>query len=42
MRPKCFCSFTFATSVQLNISNGWFGLDFLQENKTSVACLDQD
>ena len=39
MRPKCFCSFTFATEVPLNISCEWFGLDFLQENKTSVACL---
>ena len=32
-RPKCFCSFTFATTVPLKISCGWFGLDFLQENK---------
>ena len=39
MRPKCFCSFTLATTVPLNISLGWLGLDFLQENKTSVACL---
>ena len=33
-----FCSFTFVTAVPLNISNGWFGVDFLQENKISVAC----
>ena len=39
MRPKCFCSFTFATTVPLNISGGWLGLDFLQGNKTSVAYL---
>ena len=38
-RPKCFCSFIFATTVPLNIICGWFGLDVLQENKTSVACL---
>ena len=39
MRPKCFCSFILATTVPLNITCGWFGLDYLQENKTSVACL---
>ena len=39
-RPKCFCSFTFATTVPLKINCEWFGLDFLQENKTSVACLE--
>ena len=39
MRPSCFCSFIFATTVPLNIICGWFGLDVLQENKTSVACL---
>ena len=38
-RPKCFWSFIFATIVQLNIICGWFGLDFLQEKRTSVACL---
>ena len=31
MRPKCFCSFIFATGVPLNISCEWFGLDFLQD-----------
>ena len=39
MRPKCFWSFIFATTVPLNIICGWFGLDILQGNKTSVACL---
>ena len=39
MRPKCFCSFISTTTVPLNIICGWFGLDVLQENKTSVACL---
>ena len=39
MRSKCFWSFTFTTRVPLNIICGWFGLDFLKENKTSVACL---
>ena len=39
MRPKCFCSFILATTVPLNIIRGWFGLGFLQENRTSVACL---
>ena len=39
VRPKCFCSFIFATTVLLNIICGWFGLGVLQENKTSVACL---
>ena len=38
MRPKCFWSFLFATTVPLNIFCRWFGLDFLQENKTSVDC----
>ena len=33
------CSVTFVTTVPLNINNGWFGLDFLQEKRTSVACL---
>ena len=37
--PKCICSFIFATTVLLNIICGWFGLDFSQKNKTSVACL---
>ena len=27
------------TTVPLNIICGWFGLEVLQENKTSVACL---
>ena len=39
MRPKYFCSFIIATTVPLNIICGWFGLDVLQENITSVACL---
>ena len=36
-RPKC--SFIFPTAVPLNINFEWIGLDFLQENRTSVACL---
>ena len=36
MKPKCFWSFIFATTVPLNIICGWFGLDFLQENKTGL------
>ena len=39
MRAKCFWSFIFATIVPLNIICGWFGLDFLQENNTSLGCL---
>ena len=39
MRPKCFCSFIFATTVPLNINCGWYRLDVLQENKTLAACL---
>ena len=39
MRPKCFCSFILATTFLLNIICGRFGLDVLQENKTSLACL---
>ena len=39
MRPKLFWSFIFATTVPLNIICGWFVLDVLQENKTSVAYL---
>ena len=39
MRAKYFWSFISATTVPLNTICGWFGLDFLQENKTSVACL---
>ena len=37
MRPKCFWLFIFAITVLLNIICGWLGLDFLQENKTSVG-----
>ena len=39
MRPEFFWSFISATTVPLKIICGWFGLDFLQENKISVACL---
>ena len=39
MRPNCFWSFVFATTVPLNIICRWFRLDILQENKTLVACL---
>ena len=39
VRPRCLCSFILATTVPLNIKCGWLGLDVLQENKTSVACL---
>ena len=43
MRPKCFWPFILATTVPLNIICGGFGLDFLHENKTAVACfLGQD
>ena len=38
-RTKCFCSSTFVTTVPLKIICGWFWTLFLQENKTSVACL---
>ena len=39
MRPKCFCSFTFDTTVPLKKERG--GMDYfsLQENNNSVACL---
>ena len=37
MRPKCFSSFIFATTFPSNNNCGWLGIDFLQENKTSVA-----
>ena len=36
IRPKCFCSFT----VPLKVRCGCPGLTFLQENNTSVACLE--
>ena len=39
MKYEKYVSFTFATAVPLNISCGWLGVDFVQENKTSVACL---
>ena len=39
VRPKYLCSFIFFTTDPLNISGGWSGLDILQENKTSIACL---
>ena len=39
VRPKCFCSFIFATTVPLNIICGWIGLDLLHGNKASVVCL---
>ena len=29
MRPKCFCSFTYATEVPLNISCEWVWTGFL-------------
>ena len=39
VRPKCFCSLTFGTTDSLKKRDGWFGLFFLHENSSSVACL---
>ena len=39
MRPEYFCSLVVWTIFPLNIKGGWLGLNFSQENKTSVACL---